>query len=428
MVLVAGACSAPPRGSSRPDAARRGLGGCDATLPADFPTIAEAVDALGDGATICLDAGTFTGTTHILGISITLRGAGVGATILDGEESLAPLTVYTGGALVAEDLSIVNGDGDVGGCVYVREASLTLRHVEVRGCVARDRTEPSGGGVGVAGGTAELVDVDLVDNSVTEGSYRGTGGGLSLRFGSVAKLVDVRVLSNKVSGHWAEAGKDGGGIFIGEESRVVARRLTVLDNSVSDGSGVRGGGVAVDSSSLVLLNSVIADNILSGGSEASGAGLWVAGGYLGLRNATVHNNRLNTGTTGGGAGVAAFYASLRVHNSALTENKIVDAGADPESLGLALLAYRGTVDLRYSDFYTEGYTVPVAGRDSPVGSLGNVSVAPDYMDVSGGDSLVWDLRLASSSALIDAGDPALLEQDGSAADIGAYGGPGAAGW
>ncbi len=38
----------------------------------------------------------------------------------------------------------------------------------------------------------------------------------------------------------------------------------------------------------------------------------------------------------------------------------------------------------------------------------------------------WDLHLAASSPLVDAGDPAILDPDASTSDVGAYGGPGAA--
>jgi len=40
----------------------------------------------------------------------------------------------------------------------------------------------------------------------------------------------------------------------------------------------------------------------------------------------------------------------------------------------------------------------------------------------------WDLTLQPTSALIDAGDPAVSDPDGTNSDIGAHGGPGAANW
>ena len=44
------------------------------------------------------------------------------------------------------------------------------------------------------------------------------------------------------------------------------------------------------------------------------------------------------------------------------------------------------------------------------------------------DPLDWDLHLAVGSPLIDAGAPNALDPDGSPADMGPYGGPGADAW
>ncbi len=68
------------------------------------------------------------------------------------------------------------------------------------------------------------------------------------------------------------------------------------------------------------------------------------------------------------------------------------------------------------------------GTTDPTGTNGNISVDPLFADVSGTDLTLWDFRLDSTSPLIDAGDPAETDPDGSVADIGAYGGNGADGW
>jgi len=70
-----------------------------------------------------------------------------------------------------------------------------------------------------------------------------------------------------------------------------------------------------------------------------------------------------------------------------------------------------------------------SGGSSPVGSDGNISEDPEFVSFSlDTDWSEWDLHLTSGSALIDAGDPSLLDPDGTVSDIGAYGGPGAADW
>ena len=69
--------------------------------------------------------------------------------------------------------------------------------------------------------------------------------------------------------------------------------------------------------------------------------------------------------------------------------------------------------------------VCVEGRATtdPTGTDGNVSVDPGYTDVSSTDPMDWDLTLAAGSGLIDAGDPSILDTDGSTSDIGATSGP-----
>lgn len=61
------------------------------------------------------------------------------------------------------------------------------------------------------------------------------------------------------------------------------------------------------------------------------------------------------------------------------------------------------------------------GRSSTAGD-------PQYLDTTPQAPLDWDLHLGATSLLIDAGDPTILDPDGSVSDIGAYGGPGAGGF
>ena len=74
--------------------------------------------------------------------------------------------------------------------------------------------------------------------------------------------------------------------------------------------------------------------------------------------------------------------------------------------------------LQWSRFHTGGVTTGT-GRD------GNVSVNPDHLTVAAPDPSLWDLHLSTTSRLVDAGDPTILDPDGSPSDIGVYGGPGA---
>ena len=63
------------------------------------------------------------------------------------------------------------------------------------------------------------------------------------------------------------------------------------------------------------------------------------------------------------------------------------------------------------------------------GVNGNIAADPSVVSY---DPLVlpttWDLHLAAGSPAIDAGNPATFDPDGSVADMGVYGGPGADAW
>ena len=61
----------------------------------------------------------------------------------------------------------------------------------------------------------------------------------------------------------------------------------------------------------------------------------------------------------------------------------------------------------------------------PTGTNGNISVDPLHLDTTSSDPLEWNLHLDPASPLVDAGDPSVLDPDGSPSDIGAFGGPGA---
>jgi hypothetical protein len=111
--------------------------------------------------------------------------------------------------------------------------------------------------------------------------------------------------------------------------------------------------------------------VLAGNSAASGSAIWTAASGLSLESSIVFQN---TGT-----GVR------------------VSSGSAPV--------------WRYNDTLPRSFS----GMSDPTGSSGNISADPQFGA---------DFVLASTSPARDAGDPALLDVDGTRADMGMYGGPG----
>jgi hypothetical protein len=70
--------------------------------------------------------------------------------------------------------------------------------------------------------------------------------------------------------------------------------------------------------------------------------------------------------------------------------------------------------------YTDVSPATFEGIADPTGSGGNLAVDPGFTAAATGD-----FSLAVGSACLDAGDPAVLDGDGSRADMGRFGGPGA---
>jgi hypothetical protein len=109
-----------------------------------------------------------------------------------------------------------------------------------------------------------------------------------------------------------------------------------------------------------------------------------------------------------GAGIAiANGSTLTVRNTVFLENA---TGAALELLS----GYAPTVT--YNDFSMN--TLDFAGMYSVVGFYGNLAVVPGFVGELNGD-----FHLTATSGVLDKGDPALSDLDGSRSDMGVYGGP-----
>lgn len=104
--------------------------------------------------------------------------------------------------------------------------------------------------------------------------------------------------------------------------------------------------------------------------------------------------------------------------STVTLVNVILTGNIADDSGGAMSVSGGTVSISYSDAWGDTPD-EYDGITDPTGTDGNVSVDPGFYDA-------W--HLDSTSALVDAGDPSVLDPDGSASDIGAFGGTTASTW
>jgi len=346
-----------------------------ATVPGDYPTIQDAIDAVVDGDSVWVEAGTYVENLdfggkaiHVLGIDGSLGGAVV--TFVNGE----------GADSILEGFTLIHGNGHptmgedgthdpCGGGIFVAGASPTLTHLTISANTAWD-----GGGMYVdAGASPSLTNVVIADNTALD-----DGGGMYVWASDVA-LTNVFVTGNVAQG------EDGGGMIVKASSTATLANVAITGNSAPDD----GGGIRLKNSDMALSNVTIAGNMAGDG------------GGLAVKSCT-----------------ATLSGVVLAYNVASSQGGAVYEKAG----GTALLSYCNAWDNLPNNYDGAG------GMVDPTGTNGNVSVDPLLLDTSSPVAANWDLHLAAASPLVGQGDPSMLDPDGSISDMGAYGGPDAASW
>ena len=369
---------------------------CEWTVPTEVSTIQGALDAASDGDTICVEPGTYAEYLNFGGKAVALVGLGGSSTTV-----LTPGPDWYG-------VSFVSGEGrttvmegftiEGGGHVEIGGSSPTFVDV-----VVQDVWDWSGvGAIYAEDGDPAFWDVVIRDSTASYGpKNEGFGGGMYLR--STHAALD-RVLIED-----CKAGSSGGGIEAG--GGTLGMSNVVLRGNVAGGSwGAGAGGLQAYNITLRLVNVRFVDNVasISWDTPPPGGAIGLKSSELIATNVTICDNGANS--TGGGLYVDASTATLV--NTIICENVAGSGGGGIQSQS-------GSVTLRYSDVW--GNTPDdFVGMADPTGTDGNVSADPLFSDD--------DRHLDPSSPLVDAGDPSLLDADGSRSDMGAWGGPGGAGW
>ena len=417
---------------------------CTTYVPHDHPTIQGAIDVAVQGDVICVDGGTYVETIDFFGKAVHLYGLlGADSTVIDGNGMDSVVKFVSGEApdSVMEGFTIRGGYGEMGGGVRVEGSSPTLTRIVVSGNetdwwgdgggiylyqssstlnlieVSSNIAGPSGngGGVAVVESDAILSRIRISNNEAefSSGGYGyGNGGGLYLEE-SRATLDNVLLWGNI-------AGSLGGGLYCHGEA-IQASNISVIENEAE-----HGGGIHLWESDSVFQNLIVVANQGSHWySVATGGGLYIRDSDAVIQNAVVAGNTLSAPMSTSGSGAYLWGSNVDFENTVFAYN----ASSDPDvtcvgggvrvSTGAPSFSYCNAWGNEPDDYY---------GIDDPVGTAGNLAADPEFLDTSAASFLDWDLHLDTSSPLIDAGNPVLVDPDGSASDIGAYGGSSAAGW
>jgi uncharacterized repeat protein (TIGR01451 family) len=386
-----------------------------------------ASDATPGNNTIVIPAGTYTLTNGELDSApavpgrLTIKGAGPGATIIDGGGASRVLNAAPF-ALEISGLTIRNGaaTGDGGG-LLADALELTLTDVDFRSNSATG----VGGGASVPGSsTVSLTNVNFSDNTAGLGggglaiagavntsiahstltgnkTTGGAGGGLSLIGSLNLTITDSTVDANTAGTSGAGSSGDGGGIaIVGSVATSILR--TSVDRNVAAGGAAgpsaSGGGISLDAAiSTSLTDSSVSGNTAEASGDTTGDG--AAGGGVSMSPAvfttfertTIAENRAlaNGGSSGAGAtggGIAADTGvDTNVVNSTLSGNSAAATAASSGSGGGYGESQSGGTVVRYSTLDRNSALGPAgAGGDFSSQSPGGPSPEVDNSIVAGG--------------------------------------------
>ncbi|MEL7448206.1 MAG: right-handed parallel beta-helix repeat-containing protein [Pseudomonadota bacterium] len=245
--------------------------------------------------------------------AVTINGAGLGATTIDGNADFRPFEVRSSGVVIS-DLTVANGNpgSGLGGGIFVQPGSgpFALNRVSISG-----NDGNIGAGVHMANaGVATFTDVTVSNNSgasegggiyLDNGTLIWTGGTLANHVvagkgaGIHAKDASLTLTNVTVS---ANTGADeGGGIFndntttvisgstfVGNEAdkgggiNTLSGNVTVTNSTFSSNTSAEGASVRLESNTTTLTNVTIA--------SSAGDGIYRAGGTAQARNTIVYGS------------------------------------------------------------------------------------------------------------------------------------------
>ena len=331
--------------------------------------------------------------------------------------------------------------GNHGGAIFISQASPTIRNCRFIDNKAHPTGQLGYGGAVIAvGGAPVLVDCSFQGNTAQKGGALAAFSdaevtlencvfednlltdGLAVNTGGTIHAESSTVIMNGGSITGSTLAHQGGAVF-GQSAQVLLSGVEVSGNSAT----TNGGGVLVMAGHLSLDGCLISGNSVSSG---TGAGAGCSGGTVSLRNSRFTGN---VGATMGG-GFWGLFVAGEVENNLFDGNQAGTAG------GLFVIDEAAMVVRNNIIIGNEGHGILAGGSNTTVGhnnvwnnlpadimgessGTGDISMDPLFVDLAGGD-----LGLAQLSPCVDAGqdDASCLDPDGSRADMGPLGGPGAA--
>jgi C1A family cysteine protease len=420
--------------------------------------IQDAIDAADSDDTIAVAAATYSQAATVDVPVVLMGGWNADFTVWDPGAHVSTIQIYMGSCVSFMNVTgycgitgftLRNGIGRsaqlpvlalYGGGVFSYNSSPVIEGNVIDNCGSATEGDFSGGGgITCYGGTP------TIENNELTGCHAQSGGGIYLY------LTSATIRGNRITGSAPNdlfsGTKAGGGVYANHATAILEDNVITENDGYTQGGGAygrlstmsiegdsitghdcsdAGGGVYSLRSSLTISNAVITGNT----STSSGGGIYhkaeridIANSIIGLNDASLFGGGINADSSWGG-----------IVNNAIDRNTAVYTGGN-----LFILSSVG-LDIR-NNMITYGggdglYTGSPAGMTLQYNNLyGNtpsdvsgitLDSTNTYLDPLYADTTSLDYHLLVHSCGIDGGDPAGgTDPDGSRADQGAFGGPGA---
>ena len=315
------------------------------SVPGDYPTIQEAVDAAVDGDTVLVKHGTYTGSGDASIPVVDMKGKAIelvgepkraGKVYIDGQNQRPCLVCASGenADTVIDLVECINGLAEKGGALYC------LGSPTITNCAFRDSSGTvSGGGVYIEGGSPSMTDCEVTGNSSPFGggfylidsnatmtggliganSASNRGGGLRI-YRSSPELTNVTI-----QGNWAVRG---GAAHTQEDSVPVFDGCLISDNMADS----LGGGLAASyNSPAVYRGCTFTGNEATGnnGGQGSGGAIYSDSSPVVVENCLIEGNTADTY----GGGIYCWYSSPVVTGTTIRDNTATALGAGIRTIG-----------------------------------------------------------------------------------------------
>jgi len=354
-------------------------------VPADFPTIQDAIDAASEGDTVLVSPGTYFERIVVHGKNLVLRSSdGPEVTTIDGEH-LGTVVTFEPGVTretVLEGFTLTHGDGwNNAGGVLIASSSPVIRGNVIEWNLGAG----SGNGITVLHSSALIEGNTIRENHNNEYFVGGGGGGGIYAGGCPMQVIHSGSCGPEIRGNLIEANtvdrfSSGGGInlFSGGNAMVIGNIIR-RNTAPSQGAAI----AVFNYGNVVIENNLIVENIVS---LENGAG----GGIYSASSPRIVNNTIVANRSASGSGIYSAGGEPELHNNIVVAEPGVSAiecdnypGGQPPALT------HNNVVATDAAVYA-GICADVTGND------GNISVQPVFAGPG-------DYRLALGSSGIDAG-------------------------